>query len=99
LKPTRSGHSFFAETPVDRLFSTKEAYLADLKERRDAMQPLMDGIDWRGMTRPPRDPAERAFFKRLGIPSRFAEITEPAPPSGPPPGEQEWADRWPIRST
>lgn len=69
---------------MDRLFPTKEAYLADLKQRREAMRPLMDGFNWTGMTRPPRDPAERAFFERMGIPQRFREIAEPAPPHTPP---------------
>lgn len=74
---------------MDRLFPTKEAYLADLKKRRETMQPLMDGFDWRGMTRPPRDPAEREFFERMGIIPRFREITEPDPPHTPPLGRQK----------
>jgi hypothetical protein len=66
---------------MDRLFPTNEAYLADLKQRREAMRPLMEGIDWTGMTRPLRDPAERAFFERMGIVPRFIETNEPPQPS------------------
>jgi hypothetical protein len=62
---------------MDRLFPTKEAYLADLKKRQNDMRPLLHGFDWREMTRPPRDPAERAFFERRGIPLRFLETTVP----------------------
>jgi hypothetical protein len=69
---------------MDRIFPTKEEYLADLKKRREEMLPLMDGIDWRGCTRPLRDPVERAFFDRLGIPLRFIETNEPPPRSAPP---------------
>jgi len=61
---------------VDRLFATKEEYLADLEKRRVAMLPLLAGIDWTGCTRPPRDPAERAFFDRMGIKTRSIETTE-----------------------
>lgn len=72
---------------MDRLFPTKEEYLADLKRREEELRPLLDGIDWRGMTRPLRDPAERAFFDRLGIPLRFIETNEPPPPRIAPPDE------------
>jgi hypothetical protein len=73
---------------MDRLFPTKELYLADLARRRVELAPILEGVDWTGATRPPRDPAERAFFERLGIPSRFIETTEPAPPSKVPRDEQ-----------
>ena len=72
---------------MDRLFSTKEAYLADLARRRVELAPILEGVDWTGATRPPRDPAERAFFERLGIPPHFIETTEPAPPRLTPPDE------------
>jgi hypothetical protein len=63
-----------------------EAFLADLKKRQDAMRPLMNGFDWRGMTRPLRDPEERTFFERMGVPLRFIETTDPEPPTRSQPG-------------
>lgn len=68
---------------MDRLFATKEEYLADLERRRLAMLPLLEDIDWTGCTRPPRDPAERAFFGRMEITTRSTETTELPPRSEP----------------
>jgi len=64
---------------MDRVFPTKTAYLADLAHRRAALAPILEGVDWTGATRPPRDPAERAFFERMDIPADFIETNEPGP--------------------
>ena len=65
---------------MDRLFPSKAAYLADLERRRVELAPILEGVNWTGATRPPRDPAERAFFERNGIAVPFIETDEPPQP-------------------
>jgi len=59
---------------MNRLFPSTDAFLADLERRRRETLPALSRLDWSGLTRPPRDPVERAFFERLGIPTRAREM-------------------------
>ncbi|MBA4070406.1 MAG: hypothetical protein C0497_01005 [Gemmatimonas sp.] len=59
---------------MNRLFPTTAEFLADLERQRVETLPAVARLDWTGVTRPPRDPVERAFFERLGIPTRAREL-------------------------
>ena len=50
----------------------------------DTQAALLAKVDWNALTRPSRDPVERVFFERLGIPTRAREMT---------PGEVPTADQ------
>mgnify|MGYP001615011425 CR=1 FL=1 len=84
LRPPRSRISSLLPTlrqvsPMDRLFASKEEMLAYFDQGAGDMARLMQRVDLRGLTRPPRDPVEREFFDRLGIAPLFEETLEPPP--------------------
>ncbi len=64
---------------MDRLFASKEEMLAYFDQGAVDMARLMQRVDLRGLTRPPRNPVEREFFDRLGIAPLFEETLEPPP--------------------
>jgi hypothetical protein len=60
--------------------------LPDLREkwaeRLERIRRSQARTDVRGMTRPPRDPVEREFLRRIGREGPFIEVHPPKKPSG-----------------
>lgn len=60
--------------------------LPDLREkwaeRLERVRRSQARTDVRGMTRPPRDPVERAFLRRIGREGPFIEADQPRKRSG-----------------
>ena len=53
-------------------------------ERAEAVERAKQSIDTTGMTRPPRDPAERAWLEARGLEGPFLERPPVSPPSAAP---------------
>ena len=62
---------------MKRSYSDRAAFLADLNERAARVAEAIKEIDIRGMTRPERDPIERAFLEAHGLPTYFVESDGP----------------------
>jgi hypothetical protein len=60
--------------------------LPDLREkwaeRLERVRRSQARTDVRGMTRPSRDPVERAFLRRIGREGPFIEVVPPRKPQG-----------------
>lgn len=62
---------------MKRSYPDSAAFLADLNERAAHVAEAIKEIDIRGMTRPKRDPIERAFLEAHGLPTYFVESDGP----------------------
>jgi hypothetical protein len=62
---------------MKRSYPDRAAFLADLNERAARVAETIKRIDTRGMTRPKRDPIERAFLEAHGLPTYFVESDGP----------------------